>query len=93
MRIFIKTPMKIPEIPGEVKVEQGSRLRDLLDRLLRNTYFAKEIVDPKTGELELDETFQVLLNTVPAHSLPNGLDTELHEGDVLNLTLMLIGGG
>jgi hypothetical protein len=93
MRISIKTPMKIPEMPSEARVEQGSLLRDLLDRLLRDAYFAKEIVDAETGELVLDGTFQVLLNNVPSHSLPEGLATELHEGDVLTLTLILIGGG
>ncbi len=93
MRIAIKTPMKIPELPPEVQIEQGGLLRDLLDRLLRDAYFAKEIVDPKTGELLLDGAFQVLLNDVPSHSLPEGLDTELHDGDVLTMTLILIGGG
>jgi hypothetical protein len=93
VKITVKMPMRIPEIPPEVQMETGSLLRDLLDGLLRGSYFAKEVVDPKTGDLILDGVFHVLLNDVPYHSLPEGLDTELKDGDTLNLTLILIGGG
>lgn len=93
MLIHVRMPMRIPEIPPEVEVEHGSLLRDLLDRLFRNSYFAKEVMDPATGELLLDGVFKILLNAVPYQSLPEGLDTELKEGDTLNLTLILLGGG
>ncbi len=74
-----------------MKLEAGT-LKDLLDNLLRNSYFAKEVIDPKTGELILDGFIQVQLNNVPYHSLPNGLDSKLHNGDTLTLSLFLIGG-
>jgi len=92
MKIYIKKTMQIPEIPSEVEIE-ASTVRTLLDDLLRNSYFAKEVIDPKTGELTIDGLIRVHLNDVPCHNLPNGLDTELHDSDRLTLTLILIGGG
>jgi hypothetical protein len=92
MKITIKTPIHIPELPGEVEIERGS-LRDLLETLFRNSYFVKEIIDPRTGELSLDGLFQVSLNDTLYHALPFGLDSELRDGDKLTLSLILIGGG
>jgi hypothetical protein len=92
MKIHIKKVMQIPEIPSEVEIETGT-LKNLLDSLLRNSYFAKEVLDPKTGELTLDGLIQIELNNIPYHSLPKGLDSELHDGDTLALSLILIGGG
>ena len=92
MKIYIKKTIQIPEIPTEVEMESGT-LRDLLDTLLRNAYFAKEVIDPATGELSLDGLFRVTLNGAASHTLPDGIDTKLHDQDTLTLTLVLIGGG
>jgi methionine aminopeptidase len=92
MKIYIKKTMQIPEIPPEVEIEAGT-LRHLLDDLLRTTYFAKEIIDPVTGDLSLDGLFQVQLNGISYHALPNDLDTVLRDGDTLTLTLIWLGGG
>ncbi len=93
MKINIKKTVQIPEIPSEVEIEAGGRLQGLLDSLLRGSYFAKEVIDQRTGELMLDGVFKVQLNGVSYHNLPDGLATELHDGDILTLTLILIGGG
>jgi hypothetical protein len=92
MKIRIKTPISIPEIPTEMQMESG-KLRDVLNTLLGKSYFAKEVVDPRTGEFTLDGLFQVLLNDVSYDSLPGGIETELHDGDTVTLTLILLGGG
>jgi hypothetical protein len=92
MKIYIKKTVQIPEIPSLVEIETGT-LGTLLDDLLRNSYFAKEVIDPKTGELTFDGLIQVQLNNIPYHSLPKGLDSELHDGDMITLSLILIGGG
>jgi hypothetical protein len=92
MKIHIHKAVQIPEIPSEIEIESGT-LRSLLDSLLRPTYFAKEIIDTRTGDLSLDGLFQVDVNGVIYHSLPDGLDTELHDGDNISLTLILLGGG
>ena len=92
MKIYIKTPISIPEIPTEMQIESG-KLRDVLNMLLRNSYFSKEVVDQKTGELIIDGLFRILLNDVSYDSLPEGIETELHDGDTVTLTLILLGGG
>ena len=92
MKIHIRKTVLIPEIPSEVEIEQGT-LGTLLDSLLRPTYFAKEIIDPHTGDLSLDGLFQIELNGIPHHSLPDGFNTSLQDNDTLTLTLILLGGG
>jgi hypothetical protein len=92
MKIYIKTMIYIPEMPVEIEMESG-KLRDVLNMLLRNSYFSKEVVDQKTGELIIDGLFRVLLNDASYDSLPEGLETELHDGDTVTLTLILLGGG
>ncbi len=92
MKIYIHKTVQIPEIPSEIEIESGT-LRNLLDSLLRPTYFAKEIVDPVTGDLSIDGLFRVELNGTAYHSLPGGLDAVLHDNDTLTLTLILLGGG
>lgn len=82
----------MPEVPAEMETEAGT-LRDLLVRLLANTPVAREIINPRTGEMELEGLFEVSLNDVPHNRLPEGLATEIHDGDTLTLSLVLIGGG
>jgi hypothetical protein len=91
--IHVRTTVHMPEVPGEVEIEQGSLLRDLLVRLLRKLPIADEIIDRATGEIKLEGLFEVLLNDVPRNSLPAGDATELHDGDMLTLSLILLGGG
>ena len=69
MKITIKKTIGIPEIPGDVEMEGGT-LKDVLDLIFRDSYFRKEIVDPRTGEWSLEGLFRVSLNDVPSHSLP-----------------------
>ncbi|OPY67041.1 MAG: hypothetical protein A4E63_02356 [Syntrophorhabdus sp. PtaU1.Bin050] len=92
MKIHIRKTVHIPEIPSEVEKESGT-LHSLLDSLFRRTYFAKEVIDTRTGELSLDGLFQIQLNGTLYHDLPDELETELHDNDVLTLTLILLGGG
>jgi hypothetical protein len=91
--VRIRTTVHMPEVPDEVELEQGSRLRDLLIRLLQKLPIANEIIDRTTGEIKLEGLFEVLLNDVPRNSLPQGDATELHNGDVVTLSLILLGGG
>ena len=92
MKIHIHKTFEIAEIPSEIEIESGT-LRGLLDNLVRPTYYAKEIIDPRTGDLSLDDLFQIQLNGVAHYSLPNALDTALHDGDVITLRLIFFGGG
>ena len=91
MKIHIHKNLMIPEIPSEIEIQSGT-LRYLLNSLLRPTYFAKEIIDAQTGDLSLDDVFQIDVNSVACHSLPDALDTELRDSDTINLNLIWFGG-
>ena len=82
----------MPEIPSDVELEAG-RLRGLFAELFENTHFAKEIIDPVTGDIVLDGIFNVAVNGVPYHSLAQGLDTALQDGDTVTLSVIMLGGG
>lgn len=92
MKVQIRKTVHIPEIPSELEIESGT-LQKLLHDILSPTYFFKEVVDPQTGDLSLDGLLRVELNGIACHSLPNGLNTQLSDGDIVTLTLILLGGG
>jgi len=92
MKILVKTTVHMPEVPPEIEMEGGT-LRDLLFRLFKGTSVERELIDPTTGEMKLEGLFEVALNNVPHNSLPQGLDTPLHDGDIMKLSLILLGGG
>jgi hypothetical protein len=92
VKIRVKATMRVEGIPSEIEIHSG-RLRDALDVLFRNSYFAKEVVDERTGELAFDGLFKIYLNGVYYHSLPDGLDTTLRDNDEIALSLILLGGG
>jgi hypothetical protein len=91
--VHIKTTVHMPEVPAAVELEQGARLHDLLIRLLQNLPIGNEIIDRGTGEIKLEGLFQVLLNGIPRSGLPEGDATQLRNGDILTLSLILLGGG
>jgi len=82
----------MPEIPPEIELEMG-KLQDLLVKVFANTHFAKEIIDAKTGDIVWDGIFDVTLNGVPQYSLAQGLDTALHDGDTVAISMIMLGGG
>jgi hypothetical protein len=90
--INIKTTVHMPEVPAEVEMENGT-LRDLLVRLLGRLPIGNELIDRKTGDIKLEGLFEVSLNGISRNSLPEGDATELCDGDVLTLSLILLGGG
>jgi hypothetical protein len=92
VKVRIKTTVHMPEVPPEVDMEAGT-LRDLLARLLAGTPVAREIINERTGEMQLEGLFEVRLNDISHNRLPEGLATEIHDGDTLTLSLILIGGG
>ncbi len=92
MRITFTTNVSIPEIPSAVEIDSGT-LREVLLKVFASSHFSREIMDPKTGEFKLDDVFEVHLNGVPHYKLPGRLDTEMKDGDVISLSLILLGGG
>jgi hypothetical protein len=87
-----RNDVNMPEVPGEVDMGPGT-LRDLLVRLFIGAHLADQIIDPATGEMKMEGLFDVALNDVSYHSLREGLETPLQDGDVLVLSLILPGGG
>jgi hypothetical protein len=93
MKINIRTTVHMPEVPDTLEIVSGTSLRDVLLKLFAGTPVAKEMTDPRTGDLTLEGVFEVSLNDVPHNRLPEGLGTVLRDGDALKLSLVLIGGG
>ena len=92
MQIYINTIMNVPEIPKEVEIMKGT-LRNLLQKILGNVHFAHQVIDSKTEDIKPDSIFEVGLSGLPFYSLPDGLSTELHDGDTMILSLIPLGGG
>jgi hypothetical protein len=92
MKIHIKSFVNIPEIPPEVELEKGT-LRDVFVKIFSGLQSADEMIDSSTGEIKYDGIFEALLNNEPYYSLPQGFDTELHDGDTVTLSLVMLGGG
>ena len=92
MRINIKSTMPVPEIPSELEMETGN-LRDFFAKVLGKTHFAKQVIDPKTGDVAVEGVLNVSINGIPYHSLSQGLDTALHDGDTVTISVIMLGGG
>jgi hypothetical protein len=88
LKIEILTNVQLPEIPPVVEVEPGSTLRDVL------TLIAPQIIDTETGGMKLDQDiYGIRLNDEPYGLLRNGLSTPMREGDVIELSLIIMAGG
>jgi hypothetical protein len=92
MKIVLKTIIRIPELPTEVEMEEGT-VRDVLLKAFATTHFAGEVIEPKTGALKPDGLWDVQVNNVPCYRLPQDLDTPVHEGDTVSFSFLFLGGG
>ena len=92
MKINIKSYVNIPEIPSEVEIDKGT-LRDVFVKIFSGLQFADQMIDSATGEIKYEGIFEALLNNEPYYSLAQGFDTELHDGDTVTLSLVMLGGG
>jgi hypothetical protein len=92
MKIALKTIIRIPELPTEVEIEEGT-VRDVLLRAFGCTHFTSEVIDPETGALKPDDLWDVRVNDVPCISLPQDLDTPVHDGDTVSFSFLVLGGG
>lgn len=88
MQIKIKPTMDVPEIPSIVEIRSEGCLREVL------SIVTPQLIDLKTGELKDDpDIWDVRLNGVSILLLKEGLNTKMHEGDVIGLELILMAGG
>jgi hypothetical protein len=93
VKIGIKTTIYFPEAPKEIEIAAGATLGDALWALFAGTHFEGQVVDRKSGKIALQDMWEIRVNDAPSYSLPRDLDTELHEGDIITLSLILLGGG
>jgi hypothetical protein len=92
MKVALKTIIRIPGLPTEVEMEEGT-IREVLLKAFASTHFAGEIIEPETGALKQDGLWDVRLNGVPCYSLPQDLDSPVHEGDTVSFSFLPLGGG
>jgi len=92
MKILIKSIIRIPELPTEVEMEEGTTVRDVLIRAFAPTHFAGEVIDIKTGALKPDDLWDLRVNDVPCISLPQDLDTPVYDGDTVSFFFLELGG-
>jgi len=88
MEIKIRANIITPDVPTAVDVPQEACLRDVL------LIAAPQLIDQAGGGFRDDpDIWSVRLNGVEIHSLKDGPDTKIGEGDTLELELLLMAGG
>jgi molybdopterin converting factor small subunit len=76
---------------GQDEVDLGSEpatLRSLLQELTQKSRGRVELIDPQGGEF--NEEYIVLVNRHEFRALPQELDTELNDGDEVQIGLLYI---
>ncbi|MFC1905341.1 MoaD/ThiS family protein [Chloroflexota bacterium] len=66
-------------------------LRDLLTTVNENRERKLPFIDPQTGKL--DELFKISINGKDCQYLPQGLNTTMNDGDMVEIYILAIGGG
>ena len=97
MKVKVDSNFEIRGIFGssEVELEGGeATLRDLLEVLSQMCGGRIVFVDPQTGEVDPDD-FGIHVNGSSFQLLPQKVNTRLHDGDRVSLTMYLapLGGG
>ena len=89
MKVKVKANFGIPEVTdGHIQIEGHVALRDLLFLLLNRAEFPFMHEDGKT-----DPDIEVVLNGIEFPFLPGKLDTQLHEGDEVEIVWKAMVGG
>ena len=95
MKISLESNVDLWEIfgqKGKVELEiQSPTLRSVLEELSNRSQGRVELIDPRTGDVEID--CFLFINGSIHYSLPRGLDTELKNGDEVKITFLGLGGG
>jgi hypothetical protein len=88
LKIEIRTNVQLSEIPPAIEVKPGSMLRDVLAAI------APQLIDTETSSMRPDQDiYGIRLNDEPYGLLRNGLDTPMRDGDVIELSLIIMAGG
>lgn len=95
MQIILKSNFDVAGIfeKGYVELDGSDvTLRQLLDYLSRQTKGTMELINSKTREVT-PEDFSVSVNGMEYPFLPGRLETRLKEGDVVEVSITVLGGG
>jgi hypothetical protein len=92
MKVVLKTIIRISGLSTEIEMEEGT-IRDVLLKAFAPTHFAGDIIEPETGAIKQDGLWDIRLNDVPCYSLPQDLDSMVHDGDTVSFSFLPLGGG
>ncbi|MDO8636883.1 MAG: hypothetical protein Q7R34_11755 [Dehalococcoidia bacterium] len=90
MKLIIKSNFD----PGAGEMElpdSGCILRDLMQELSLRNWRKMRFIDPQTNDI--DDFFIVSVNAQDHRTLPNGIDTQLKDGDEVQVDVMTFVGG
>ena len=71
--------------------DEKPTLRTLLQQVARKSEGAVEIINPQSGRV--DDEYFILVNGRDFQTLPQGLETELNDGDEVDVGLTILTGG
>ncbi len=77
---------------GEMELpDSGYTLRDLMQELSLRNWRKMRFIDPQTNDI--DDFFMVAVNGQDYRTLPNGIETQLKDGDEIQVDVMTFVGG
>ena len=84
MEIKIKPNIEIPGVPSVIEIKEGACLRDAL------CIVVPQVIDEQTGDYINDpDIWGIRLNEAPMYTLKEGLDTQMKEGDTIEMEYMI----
>ena len=95
MRVNIKSNFVVPGLKEKDSVTLDATtmsLRQFLEELARMSPTPIEYVRPGAKTLNPDD-WQVEINSVPYQQCPEGLETQLKDGDTVTIKILAFGGG
>ena len=91
LEIHLKSIIVIPGLESDPVVlpDEVKTLRDLLNDVSRKIHF--ELFDPKSGDLKDD--FEIIINNKEIWFHPARFETQIQNGDTVEIYMVPLGGG
>ena len=89
MKVIVESNLDIWGDQTELELESHVTLRELLQNM--STKIRVPLIDPKSDEV--DPFIQVRVNGREHFVLPQRLNTPLHDGDVVEISVTVVAGG
>jgi len=93
VRPFFEVREVVGESRLEIKVKEGTTVKELLRQLVRSygSRFEKMLFDPETEKIK--PFYRILLGGRDISQFKEGMDTPLKDNDVVSISLIPYGGG